>query len=219
MTINPTPERLPADAIFQILRDRICLLDYPPGTVLRETELAKAFGVSRTPIRAVLQRLAHGGLIESRDGVGTIVTDLTFDEIRDIYRLRLKIAELIGQMSPRPLTEADGDAAENLRQRAEALLETFDITEYWQINHDLHLLISGVIGNAALGQIWDHLYFQAARMWYQHARSEPKNVAASLVAELAEVNRAIAENDAVALGYSQRNYIAYGLARLEAKQG
>ncbi len=210
-------KRVPADAVFRILRDRICLLDYPPGTLLREAELAAEFGVSRTPIRAVLQRLAQVGLIESRDGVGTIVTDLTFEEIRDTYRMRLKIAELIGQMDPRPFTPEQGRAADALRQRAAALTESFDIAAYWRINHDLHFLISDVIGNAALRQIWDHLYFQAARMWYRHARGDPAGVTVSLVAELDEVERAIAENDAVALGYVQRNAIAYGLSRLEAE--
>ena len=36
-----------AAGIFGILRDRICLLDYPPDTVLREATLAKEFGISR----------------------------------------------------------------------------------------------------------------------------------------------------------------------------
>lgn len=214
--MNAVTERVPADTIFETLRDRICLLEYPPGTVLREATLATEFGISRTPIRAVLQRLAHDGLIVTRDGVGTIVTDLSHDEIHDIYRMRLKLAELIGQMAPRPFTDHDARVTEALSHRAAALLENFDITEYWQINHDLHFLISDIIGNSALRQMWDQCYFQAARMWYGHAQSDNAGVAASLVAELAEVRRAIAEKDAVALGYSQRNYIAYGLSRLEA---
>jgi len=213
--MNTMPERIPADTIFEILRDRICLLEYPPGTVLREATLAAEFGISRTPIRAVLQRLAHDGLIVTRDGVGTIVTDLSWNEIRDIYRMRLKLAELIGQMEPRPFGERHVQAIQALRERAAALLENFDIGEYWRINHDLHFLISGIIGNTALRQMWDQCYFQAARMWYGHAQSDPAGVAISLVAELAEVSRAIAEKDAVALGYVQRNYIAYGLVRLE----
>ena len=211
-------ERIPATTIFETLRDRICLLEYPPGTLLREAALAREFGVSRTPIRAVLQRLSHLGLIESRDGVGTIVTDPTFQEIREIYQMRIRLAELIGTMAPHPFRPEHGQALEHLQLRAAALQEHFDIREYWHINHDLHFLIARTIGNSALRQMWDHLYFQAARMWYQHARSDPEGVAMSLAAELAEVGRAIEENDATALGYIQRNHIAYGLARLAAEQ-
>ena len=211
-------ERIPATTIFETLRDRICLLEYPPGTLLREAALAREFGVSRTPIRAVLQRLSHLGLIESRDGVGTIVTDPTFQEIREIYQMRIRLAELIGTMAPHPFRPEHGQALEHLQLRAAALQEHFDIREYWHINHDLHFLIARTIGNSALRQMWDHLYFQAARIWYQHARSDPEGVAMSLAAELAEVGRAIEENDATALGYIQRNHIAYGLARLAAEQ-
>lgn len=209
--------RTPTAEIFTALRDRICLLQYPPGSRLREAELAAEFGVSRTPIRAALQGLAHSGLIESRDGVGTIVTDPDIDEVRDIYQMRLRIAESIGLMNPRPFDKQQIESIAVLLQRAEAMSEHFDINEYWQINHDLHFLIQGVIGNTALAQIWEHLYFQSARMWYQHVRQYPAQEAAALVNELVEVQRAMIAGDAVALGYIQRNNIAYGLAKLEAK--
>ncbi len=139
-----------------------------------------------------------------------------FAEVRDIYLMRIQLAELIGKMDPLPLHARHHRLVMELQGRANALSDAFDIQEYWRINHDLHLLIARIIGNSALRRMWDALYFQAARMWYQHARSDPESVAASLVAELAEVARAIEARDAVALGYTQRNHIAYGLARLEA---
>lgn len=208
------PTKLPREDIFETLRNRICLLGYPPGTVLREAELAAEFGVSRTPIRAVLQRLAHGGLVEPRDGVGTIVTDPDLSQIRDIYLMRMKTAELIGQMDPKPMPPELAASVDALRQRALLLSRRFDIHDYWRINHDLHFLIAGIIGNSALREIWDLFYFQAARHWYQHAREAAEDVSAALISELEEVLRAVSENDATALGYVQRNSIAYGLARL-----
>lgn len=210
-------KRVEVDAIYATLRDRICLLDYPPGTVLREAELAAEFNISRTPIRAVLQRLAYGGLIESRDGVGTIVTSLTLEELQDIYEVRLKIAEMIGQLSPRPCRAEQVATAAALRQRAERLTQSFDLTEYWRVNHDLHFLIGDLIGNSALRQMWDHFYFQAARIWYALAREHGAEVAASLVNELREVHRAMADGDMVAVGYIERNYIAFGLRQVTAQ--
>jgi len=207
-------KRVELDAVYATLRDRICLRDYPPGTVLREADLAAEFNVSRTPIRTVLQRLAYGGLIESRDGVGTIVTTLTFEELRDIYEMRLKIAELVGHMSPRACTPQDLTTMDGLLRRAEALTRSFDLTEYWRINHDLHFLIGNLIGNRALRRMWDQLYFQAARIWYGLASTLPGEVAASLVEELSEVRKAMAENDVIAVGYIQRNHIAFGLRRV-----
>jgi DNA-binding GntR family transcriptional regulator len=209
-------KRVETDAIYETLRDRICLLQYPPGTILKEAEIAAEFGVSRTPIRSVLQRLIFGGLIESRDGVGTIVTSLSIEELHDIYEVRLKIAEMIGYLSPNRCTPAQVAEAVLLHARAKKLTQTFDLLEYWKINHDLHFLIGGLIGNTALRQMWDHFYFQAARIWYALAKESAAEVSGSLVDELAEVHKAMKEGDLVAVGYIERNYIAFGLRKVSA---
>lgn len=201
--------------MFKILRDRICLLEYPPGMKLRESDLAAEFGVSRTPIRAALQRLAQAGLITSLDGVGTVVTDLRPEEVADIYQVRMKIAEMIGSLSPRAISADQKELVWKLKQRALRLKDHFDIEEYWKINHDLHFMIADIIGNHALRHMWDHFYFQAARIWYRHVRSNSTGAAVALHAELSEVSRAVDEEDVVAIGYIQRNHIAFGLKRLK----
>lgn len=202
--------------IFEILRDRICLLDYPPGTILREAALAKEFGISRTPIRAVLQRLEHGSLVSVRDGVGTIVTDLDTTALKDIYEMRQKMAELIGTLSPREITDADEKTAMDLLDQAKQLVTNYNASEYWQINHAQHALIADLIGNSVLRETWDQLYFRSARFWYREASRTPDGVAQDLVAELSETARALRERDAAAVGYTQRNFIAFGFARLKA---
>jgi len=211
-----TVEKHTTASIFETLRDRICLLDYPPGTVLREAELAKEFGISRTPIRAVLQRLEHGSLVTVRDGVGTIVTDLNKAELNDIYEMRLKMAELIGVLSPREITPDNEATAARLLKRANQLVDDYSPSEYWQINHAQHALIADLIGNSVLREVWDQLYFRSARFWYQEASRAHVGVAQDLVAELGEVARALRERDAMAVGYIQRNFIAFGFARLKA---
>ena len=49
------------ERIHRVLRDRICLLEYGPGARLSEVELAREFGISRTPVRRVLGRLEAEG--------------------------------------------------------------------------------------------------------------------------------------------------------------
>ncbi|NIZ11159.1 GntR family transcriptional regulator [Pseudooceanicola sp. HF7] len=62
--------------IAVILRERICLYPGPGEMLLHEGQLAEEFGLSRTPIRQVLQMLSYEGLVETRSGVGTIATPL-----------------------------------------------------------------------------------------------------------------------------------------------
>ena len=67
---RPPSARERADRIYRILRDRICLLEYAPGSLISEEELAQEFEVSRTPVRRVLGRLESEGLVQSVHGVG-----------------------------------------------------------------------------------------------------------------------------------------------------
>ncbi|MBY5972634.1 GntR family transcriptional regulator [Ferrimonas balearica] len=58
------------------VRERICLNGGAGEILLHEGQLATEFGVSRTPIRQVLQMLAYENLVETRSGIGTIATPL-----------------------------------------------------------------------------------------------------------------------------------------------
>jgi DNA-binding GntR family transcriptional regulator len=56
--------RRAAPQVYEWLRDRIISLDYAPGTTLSRTDLVKRFGLSQTPIRDALMRLAGEGLVD-----------------------------------------------------------------------------------------------------------------------------------------------------------
>lgn len=71
--------RRSADEIADIVRERICQCSGDEDQILHEGLLAVEFGVSRTPIRQVLQKLAYEHLVETRSGVGTIVSPLDPD--------------------------------------------------------------------------------------------------------------------------------------------
>ena len=112
--------------IYKTIRERISLLKYEPGTVLSEAELASEFAVSRTPIRKVLQRLHYEGLTEVRNGVGTIVTDINLKTLKEIYDLRMRLAELMGELSPAVLTDEHPAALEQQLEKVRALHGTHD---------------------------------------------------------------------------------------------
>lgn len=202
------------EAIYTELLDRICLLEYPPSTMLREGELAEEFGTSRTPIREVLLRLSFLGLVESRTGVGTFVTDMDYRTYLDIYEMRLKVAELIGEMSPNAVTEEDIASLESLTDRASEQRRRFDLRTYWLLNHELHFCVRRVIGNVALRELWDRYYYQTARLFYRVASWDTEKTADAFVAEIDATLRAMRENDVKAVGHVQRSFIAMGMRRV-----
>lgn len=204
-----------ADSIQQDILRRICFLDYQPGDQLKEAELAAEFGVSRTPVRDAISRISHLGLVETRNGVGTVVVALSAAQIRHVYDMRLELASLIGSLSPREITEADRDAGACLLGEAHALCHAFDARRYVELNHRLHGLIASLIGNGTLHSFWWQTYYQAASTWYEVASRLGPDVAQALVAELEDITTALALGDVAAIGLIQRTHIGYGYRRIE----
>jgi DNA-binding GntR family transcriptional regulator len=152
------------ERIYRILRDRICLLDYAPGSRLSEEELAHEFQISRTPVRRVLARLESEGLVQSVHGVGTIVTDVDVEELQQVYHLRLELALLIGKLSPIPRTGADLDRIRALIARCDSDLLNPDQRAFLRLNMDFFYELTAMTGNQPLREISERLYFQVARV-------------------------------------------------------
>lgn len=152
------------DRIYHTLRDRICLLDYTPGSRLSEEELAKEFATSRTPVRRVLARLESEGLVESVHGVGTIVTDPDIHELVQIYHLRLELATLVGKLNPLPRTQEDLDRIRALIARCDAEMRNPSQRAFLRLNMDFYWEISAMTGNLVLREINERLYLKIVRV-------------------------------------------------------
>jgi DNA-binding GntR family transcriptional regulator len=90
------PERLAAPAsrtswVTDEIRELILSGQMPPGQPLLNAELALRFGVSATPIREALQRLAAEGLVDAQPQHRATVSRLDFKELHELYDLRLKL--------------------------------------------------------------------------------------------------------------------------------
>jgi DNA-binding GntR family transcriptional regulator len=79
--IERTPLR---DEVYRQLLDRISRGDLPPGARVRDTQMASQLGVSRTPVREALLRLAREGVLDADMGRGFSVRALDATEMREI---------------------------------------------------------------------------------------------------------------------------------------
>ncbi|MFT4215319.1 MAG: GntR family transcriptional regulator [Microbacterium sp.] len=82
-----------SDRAYATLLDLIQSGELPPGTVLGEVEQATRLGVSRTPLRAALGRLAAERLVEQASPRVTVVSDIDADDIRDLFAVRRALEE------------------------------------------------------------------------------------------------------------------------------
>jgi GntR family transcriptional regulator, rspAB operon transcriptional repressor len=74
--------------VYQHLRDAIVRLELAPGAPISEKDLAQRFGVSRTPVREAIQRLADERLIEIFPQAGTFVGRIPYDELPEAMVIR-----------------------------------------------------------------------------------------------------------------------------------
>ena len=76
-------EQLHPEDIYQTLEYEIVTLKIKPGETISENQLCKRFGISRTPVRAALQRLEQNGFVQIIPCKGTIVTPIDLDIVED----------------------------------------------------------------------------------------------------------------------------------------
>jgi DNA-binding GntR family transcriptional regulator len=171
-TISPPPEtsrpgKPNAEQIYRDLRERICLLDFEPGAKLTEQSLAAEYGVSRTPIRQVLDRLEHERLVVQRPGAGASVAIIDSKEIRDVWAVRLKVAELIGDFVRVPAPPVVLERLADIGTDLEQVRTSRDVRALGQLYNRYHETVLMVVANETLRRIHDELFHQTARVWLQ----------------------------------------------------
>ena len=146
-------ESTKADEIALELEDDIVSGGIEAGSVLRQEQLSERFGVSRTPIREALRRLAAHGLVSFTPNRGVRVRTLSRDELREAFLVRAELESLatelaVPRMTPERLAELD--AAEQrfseltvaLRKKARSGVEDSPLAVEWMhANYGFHDVI------------------------------------------------------------------------------
>lgn len=108
--------------VLDNLRQAILTRQFKPGQRLIERELVEATGVSRTSVREALRELGAEGLVTTIPNKGTVVTEVTQDEARQIYELRSSLEALAGRLFVQRASDAD---VANLRQAFSAIEQAY----------------------------------------------------------------------------------------------
>ncbi|MBI4589202.1 MAG: GntR family transcriptional regulator [Candidatus Rokubacteria bacterium] len=93
------------DEAARALREAILRGELPPGTRLRQLQLAARLGISRTPLREALMKLEQEGLIELLPSLGLRVAVLNLDEAVELYDLREVLDGLAARLAAQRIAE------------------------------------------------------------------------------------------------------------------
>jgi DNA-binding GntR family transcriptional regulator len=158
----PIPENAPAinrrllrDDVYGRLRDAIVDGTLAPGEQLRDVDLADWLGVSRTPIREALLRLAEAGLVVAHPGRSTTVSSLDARAVRDARDVVAAMHEIAVRESVALLTKADLKAMRKANSRFRAAIDAGDVDEALRADDELHGIPVSVAGNRAMTAVLD----------------------------------------------------------------
>lgn len=165
--MTDTSTRTSVRDIYAELRRRICLLELEPGQRLREEPLAEEFGVSRTPIRQVLARLEHERLVESTPGSGATVAIIDAKEIRDVWAVRIKIADLVADFVRLPAPPAVVEELRGIADGVRTVRDSRDTRALGALYNRYHDAVLSVYTSRTLRRIHDQLFHLTARVWLQ----------------------------------------------------
>lgn len=184
------------DKVYFELEEDILSGKLPKGTALAEIALAERLGVSRTPVRSAIHRLADEGLAETVPNRGAVVVGITKQDLIDIYRIRVRLEGLASAIAAEKITE----------EGLEVLRESVDMSEFYlrQVKRDetdklkeldtrFHEAIYEASGNRLLSKTLKELH-KKIKLYRKMSLSVPGRLERTVL-EHREILRAIEAGD------------------------
>lgn len=147
---------------FASLRDAIASLRLRPGQSFSELELARQLGVSRTPVREAVIRLAESGLVDVLPQRGNLVRKISRKAVEDAHFVREAIeVAVVREAATKSLPPAFFTAAGNLIQAQRAAADANDLQRFLALDDLLHSSIAEAAGRR---QVWSVVETQKTQM-------------------------------------------------------
>jgi DNA-binding GntR family transcriptional regulator len=187
------------DSVYAQLRDMILSNVLRAGQKLVDRDLAEQLGVSRTPVREALGRLAMMGLVEARSRRGYYVTQYTAEQMSDLYEFRAILegsaARLAAQNAqPSHLREFERILAESEKLTADPTSRAKTV----ELDLEMHHLVAKASGNTELKKAIENLMDKVMCFiwvdWVDAATADPVTIAKAHEEHKALIERIIAKD-------------------------
>ncbi|MEM9318295.1 MAG: GntR family transcriptional regulator [Pseudomonadota bacterium] len=178
----------PKELCYQDLKRRILTTALEPGAALDEASLSAEYGMSRTPLREVLQRLAGNGYLEIEANRGASVASMNVQTLRTFFQTAPMIYANIARLAAENRTHAQLVALKADQRDFSQSVAKGDATEAALSNHRFHAAIGRMAENPYLMACLDRLLIDHTRLGQTFYR--PKAAAEKLI-----VMRAVQQHD------------------------
>jgi DNA-binding GntR family transcriptional regulator len=168
----PHPQtRTLSEQVYHTVRARIMEGALAPGEFLREKDL-ESMGVSRTPIREALGRLASEGFLERLPHRGFRVPEESLANLLELYPIVASVELLAGRLAFPRFTAGDIARLRSMNAHMAEARDRGDVRAMLELNTGFHRLITERGGNRRLAMLLDDLRSQLTRLelWYYSGR-------------------------------------------------
>ncbi|HOU32650.1 MAG TPA: GntR family transcriptional regulator [Synergistaceae bacterium] len=148
---------LSVDEVHRELLRKFITGQLGPGERLPEIALAAQLGVSRTPVREALRRLAGEGLVVLVPNGGARVVSPTPQELEETFEVRCEMECLAARRAAKRITPAQLCLMEEQAEEEDRLIRDWDVEAYVRTNTRFHLIMAEASGNSVLGEYLENI--------------------------------------------------------------
>ena len=147
------PRRTRTEELRLRLSDDIVRGQLAPGAALDETELARRFSVSRTPVREAIKMLAASGLVEVRAHRAAVVARPTHEHLIGMFEVMAELESLCAGYAADRMRGAERRALEDAHEKLRVLIQRGDPQRYYEVNEAFHATIYAGAHNSYLAEL------------------------------------------------------------------
>jgi DNA-binding GntR family transcriptional regulator len=154
------------EGVYEILKNRIISLEYSPGQILNEADIASEFDLSRTPVRKIFEQLKNKKLLNIIPRYGAQVAPIDFRYMKSVFEVVREMEGYAIRLAVERIS--DGKIAE-LEDIVERINQYNIKTDYKQIIMDderFHEIIIQSSENPCLVEILLDLHMHTERLWF-----------------------------------------------------
>jgi len=197
--------------IYQTVKKRIVFLEYKPKQVLSIKELSKEFGVSHIPIREALILLENEKLISIIPNMGVYVTDVSLQEVKDIFEIRYFLVSFVGKLAAQRVTSEELNKMKELLGK---IKKEKNRNKLIQLDSEFHDLLNSSTKNQALVETLQKLRNQISRLWYFAEKDDIYSQ--HIPQDIENIIKAIEKNDQNRCGEILRHHSKRFIEQLKA---
>ncbi len=148
---------------YMAIKDAIINNTLTPNEILTEEALAAQLGISRTPIRAALEKLAVQRLVKMKRGKNAVVAHISESDLRKVFDIREALDPVVIRVAAKNMTEKRCSELEKIILEQETAVNENDFELYIHKDYEFHTALSKFTDNEQLHEIMVSISSQVIR--------------------------------------------------------